>query len=87
VRRHIGIVFQAFNLFPYMSVLANVTLAPRRVLGMPRAAAEEQARELLARFGLADKASEYPDRLSGGQQQRAAIVGRSPTGSASCQGA
>ena len=74
MRRHIGIVFQAFNLFPHMTVLANVTLAPRRVLGMPQAAAEEQARELLARFGLADKASEYPDRLSGGQQQRAAIV-------------
>jgi polar amino acid transport system ATP-binding protein len=74
VRRHIGIVFQAFNLFPHMSVLRNVTLAPRRVLGMPQAAADEQARELLARFGLAEKAEEYPDRLSGGQQQRAAIV-------------
>jgi polar amino acid transport system ATP-binding protein len=74
VRRHIGIVFQAFNLFPHMSVLRNVTLAPRRVLGMPQAVAEEQARELLARFGLADKMEEYPDRLSGGQQQRAAIV-------------
>jgi polar amino acid transport system ATP-binding protein len=74
VRRHIGIVFQAFNLFPHMSVLRNVTLAPRRVLGMPQAAAEEQARELLARFGLAEKVEEYPDRLSGGQQQRAAIV-------------
>jgi polar amino acid transport system ATP-binding protein len=74
VRRHIGIVFQAYNLFPHMNVLSNVTLAPRRVLGMPRSAAEERARELLARFGLADKADEYPDRLSGGQQQRAAIV-------------
>jgi polar amino acid transport system ATP-binding protein len=74
VRRHIGIVFQAFNLFPHMNVLRNVTLAPRRVLGMPQQAAEEQARELLARFGLADKVEEYPDRLSGGQQQRAAIV-------------
>jgi polar amino acid transport system ATP-binding protein len=74
VRRHIGIVFQAFNLFPHMNVLSNVTLAPRRVLGMPRPAAEERARELLARFGLADKVEEYPDRLSGGQQQRAAIV-------------
>jgi polar amino acid transport system ATP-binding protein len=74
VRRHIGIVFQAFNLFPHMNVLRNVTLAPRRVLGMPQAVAEEQARELLARFGLADKVQEYPDRLSGGQQQRAAIV-------------
>jgi polar amino acid transport system ATP-binding protein len=74
VRRHIGIVFQAYNLFPHMNVLSNVTLAPRRVLGMPRPAAEERARELLARFGLADKVEEYPDRLSGGQQQRAAIV-------------
>jgi polar amino acid transport system ATP-binding protein len=74
VRRHIGIVFQAFNLFPHMNVLSNVTLAPRHVLGMPRPAAEERARELLARFGLADKVEEYPDRLSGGQQQRAAIV-------------
>jgi polar amino acid transport system ATP-binding protein len=74
VRRHIGIVFQAFNLFPHMNVLRNVTLGPRRVLGMPQAVAEEQARELLARFGLAEKAEEYPDRLSGGQQQRAAIV-------------
>jgi polar amino acid transport system ATP-binding protein len=74
VRRHIGIVFQAYNLFPHMNVLSNVTLAPRRVLGMPRPVAEERARELLARFGLAEKAEEYPDRLSGGQQQRAAIV-------------
>jgi polar amino acid transport system ATP-binding protein len=74
VRRHIGIVFQAFNLFPHMNVLRNVTLAPRRVLGMPQEVAEGEARELLTRFGLADKAEEYPDRLSGGQQQRAAIV-------------
>jgi polar amino acid transport system ATP-binding protein len=74
VRRHIGIVFQAFNLFPHMSVMANVTLAPRRVLGMPQREAEERARELLTRFGLGDKEGEYPDRLSGGQQQRAAIV-------------
>jgi polar amino acid transport system ATP-binding protein len=74
VRRHIGIVFQAFNLFPHMNVLRNVTLAPRRVLGMPQQVAEQQARELLTRFGLADKVEEYPDRLSGGQQQRAAIV-------------
>ena len=74
VRRHIGIVFQAFNLFPHMTVLGNVTLAPRRVLGRRRAVAEEQARELLARFGLAEKADDYPDRLSGGQQQRVAIV-------------
>ena len=74
VRRRIGIVFQAYNLFPHMSVLRNVTLAPRDVLGLTRAEAEERARELLARFGLADKRDEYPDRLSGGQQQRVAIV-------------
>jgi polar amino acid transport system ATP-binding protein len=74
VRRHIGIVFQAYNLFPHMSVLANVTLAPRKVLKLSAPAAEARARELLERFGLADKAEEYPDRLSGGQQQRAAIV-------------
>jgi polar amino acid transport system ATP-binding protein len=74
VRRGIGIVFQAFNLFPHMSVLDNVTLAPRRVLRRPRAEAEREAGELLARFGLADKRDEYPDRLSGGQQQRVAIV-------------
>jgi polar amino acid transport system ATP-binding protein len=74
VRRRIGIVFQAYNLFPHMSVLANVTLAPRKALGRTRADAEAQGRELLSRFGLADKAEEYPDRLSGGQQQRAAIV-------------
>jgi polar amino acid transport system ATP-binding protein len=74
VRRGIGIVFQAYNLFPHMSVLANVTLAPRKVLRLSRREAEARGRELLARFGLADKAAEYPDRLSGGQQQRAAIV-------------
>jgi polar amino acid transport system ATP-binding protein len=74
VRRRIGIVFQAFNLFPHMSVLDNVTLAPRRVLKVPRATAEAEATELLARFGLADKRDEIPDRLSGGQQQRVAIV-------------
>ncbi|MBD0330294.1 MAG: amino acid ABC transporter ATP-binding protein [Thermoleophilia bacterium] len=74
VRRRIGIVFQAFNLFPHMSVLANVTLAPRKALRLPRARAEEEADALLARFGLADKRDEYPDRLSGGQQQRVAIV-------------
>ena len=74
VRRGIGIVFQAYNLFPHMSVLKNVTLAPRKVLGVPRDEAEARAKELLARFGLADKQDEYPDRLSGGQQQRAAIV-------------
>ena len=74
IRRRIGIVFQAFNLFPHMSVLDNVTLAPRRVLKTSRTAAEADAAELLARFGLADKRDEVPDRLSGGQQQRVAIV-------------
>jgi polar amino acid transport system ATP-binding protein len=74
VRRRIGVVFQAYNLFPHMTVLENVTLAPRRVHGVPRGEAEERARELLERLGLGAKADEYPDRLSGGQQQRAAIV-------------
>jgi polar amino acid transport system ATP-binding protein len=74
VRRRIGIVFQAYNLFPHMSVLRNVTLAPRDVLGLSRAEAQERATSLLDRFGLADKRDEYPDRLSGGQQQRVAIV-------------
>ena len=74
VRRHVGIVFQSFNLFPHMSVLRNVTLAPVKALGTPRPAAEREARELLSRFGLADKESDFPDRLSGGQQQRVAIV-------------
>jgi polar amino acid transport system ATP-binding protein len=74
LRRRVGIVFQAFNLFPHMSVLRNVTLGPTEALGLPRKAAEERADELLVRFGLADKRDEYPDRLSGGQQQRAAIV-------------
>jgi polar amino acid transport system ATP-binding protein len=74
IRRHIGIVFQAFNLFPHMTVLRNVTLAPIKVLGLKEKAAEAEALELLRRFGLVDKKDEYPDRLSGGQQQRAAIV-------------
>ena len=74
VRRRIGIVFQAFNLFPHMTVLDNVTLAPRKVLRRRAAQAEAEATELLARFGLADKRDEVPDRLSGGQQQRVAIV-------------
>jgi polar amino acid transport system ATP-binding protein len=74
IRRRIGIVFQSFNLFPHMSVLDNVTLAPRRVLKLSRADADAQAFELLRRIGLDDKAREFPDRLSGGQQQRVAIV-------------
>ena len=74
VRRRIGIVFQSFNLFPHMRVIDNITLALRKVLRMDRAAAEDRALELLERFGLADKARQYPDRLSGGQQQRVAIV-------------
>ncbi|HEY7258430.1 MAG TPA: amino acid ABC transporter ATP-binding protein [Gaiellales bacterium] len=74
VRRRVGIVFQAFNLFPHMSVLENVTLGPRKALKTPKREAIERATELLTRFGLADKRDEYPDRLSGGQQQRVAIV-------------
>jgi polar amino acid transport system ATP-binding protein len=74
VRRRIGIVFQSYNLFPHMTALRNVALAPRVVGGLSRAAAEERARELLTRVGLADKAASYPDRLSGGQQQRTAIA-------------
>ena len=74
VRRQIGIVFQSFNLFPHMTVMRNVTLAPRKVLGLSADEAQERAQQLLDRFGLADKADEYPDRLSGGQQQRVAIV-------------
>jgi polar amino acid transport system ATP-binding protein len=74
VRKRLGIVFQAFNLFPHMSVLDNVTLAPRQVHGVAKGQAEEQAHDLLRRFGLADKARAYPDQLSGGQQQRVAII-------------
>jgi polar amino acid transport system ATP-binding protein len=74
VRRRIGIVFQAFNLFPHMNVLENVTLGPRKALKTPKRDAQDRATELLTRFGLADKRHEYPDRLSGGQQQRVAIV-------------
>ena len=74
VRRRIGIVFQAFNLFPHMSVIRNITLGLTKVLKKPQAQADEEAAELLGRFGLADKRDDYPDRLSGGQQQRVAIV-------------
>ena len=74
VRRHVGIVFQSFNLFPHMTVLRNVMLAPVKVLHMPRQTAEREARELLHRFGLQGKEGDFPDRLSGGQQQRVAIV-------------
>jgi polar amino acid transport system ATP-binding protein len=74
VRREIGIVFQSYNLFPHMSVLANVTLGPRKALGLSRTDAEARADELFARFGLEDKRDAYPDSLSGGQQQRVAIV-------------
>jgi polar amino acid transport system ATP-binding protein len=74
LRRKVGIVFQAYNLFPHMTVLQNVTLAPRKAGGMSRDGAETQARALLSRIGLEAKADEYPDRLSGGQQQRVAIV-------------
>ena len=74
IRRRIGIVFQAYNLFPHMSVLRNVTLAPTLALRKSRAEAEAEATALLERFGLADKRNDYPDSLSGGQQQRVAIV-------------
>ncbi|GAA4926844.1 amino acid ABC transporter ATP-binding protein [Actinoplanes utahensis] len=74
VRRRIGLVFQSYNLFPHMTVLENITLAPVRVHRRPAKEAEAQARQWLERVGLADKAGSYPDRLSGGQQQRAAIV-------------
>jgi polar amino acid transport system ATP-binding protein len=74
VRREIGIVFQAFNLFPHMTVLDNVTLGPRKALKLPRGQAEARALELLERFGLSERRGDYPDRLSGGQQQRVAIL-------------
>ena len=74
LRQNVGIVFQSFNLFPHMSVLENVTLAPIKVLNLDRGEAEARAQALLKRIGLEAKAGEYPDRLSGGQQQRVAIV-------------
>ena len=74
LRRQIGIVFQSFNLFPHMTVMQNITLAPRKARGLSKAAAAAEARELLERIGLSDKADEFPDRLSGGQQQRVAIA-------------
>lgn len=74
IRRRIGMVFQSFNLFPHLSVLDNVALAPYRVSGLKRSQARERADQLLARFGLADKTGAYPDQLSGGQQQRVAIA-------------
>ncbi|MFM7045254.1 MAG: amino acid ABC transporter ATP-binding protein [Ilumatobacteraceae bacterium] len=74
IRRRIGMVFQSYNLFPHMSVLRNITLAPRRVLGLPASQADERGMQLLERLGLADRAGAFPDQLSGGQQQRVAIV-------------
>jgi polar amino acid transport system ATP-binding protein len=74
VRRSIGMVFQSYNLFPHLSVLANCTLSPVKVHGVSRRESEARAQELLTRFGLADKASAHPDQLSGGQQQRVALV-------------
>lgn len=74
LQKRVGIVFQAYNLFPHMTVLSNLTLAPRRVHGLPKAQAEEQAHSLLARFGMAEHATSYPEQLSGGQQQRVAIA-------------
>ena len=84
IRRRIGIVYQAFNLFPHMTVLRNVTLAPREALKQNRAEAEKNAQDLLDRFGLLDKQDEYPDRLSGGQQQRTPSCGRSRCAPTSC---
>lgn len=80
LRQKIGIVFQAYNLFPHMTVLQNVTLAPRKALGISRSQAQDHARALLRQIGLEEKADEFPDRLSGGQQQRVAIVRALATG-------
>ena len=74
LRRNVGIVFQSYNLFPHMTVLQNIMLAPLKVLGLARSEAQDRAFQLLARIGLEAKAGEYPDRLSGGQQQRVAIA-------------
>jgi polar amino acid transport system ATP-binding protein len=74
IRKRIGMVFQSYNLFPHMSVIDNITLAPVKVLGKNKGESQDRARELLARFGLADRAAEFPDRLSGGQQQRVAVI-------------
>ncbi|MFS0915718.1 amino acid ABC transporter ATP-binding protein [Brevibacillus sp. 179-C 1.1 NHS] len=74
IRQQIGMVFQHFHLFPHMTVLKNLTYAPMKVKGMSTAEAEQKARELLTRVGLADKADVFPSRLSGGQKQRVAIA-------------
>lgn len=74
IRRRIGMIFQSFNLFPHMSVVDNVAIGPRKVLGVAKSQAREQARDLLVRLGLADRIDAYPDQLSGGQQQRVAIA-------------
>ncbi len=74
VRKKLGMVFQSFNLFPHMTVLENIILAPTKVQGVSKEVAIQEAKELLAKFGLKDKAQQYPDRLSGGQQQRVAII-------------
>ena len=74
VRRKLGMVFQSFNLFPHMTVLENVILAPTKVQGISKEVAIEEALSLLTKFGLKEKADQYPDRLSGGQQQRVAII-------------
>jgi polar amino acid transport system ATP-binding protein len=74
IRSEMGIVFQAFNLFPHMNVIDNITLSPRKVHGVPRGIAEEKGKDLLEHFGLMDKVNEYPDRLSGGEQQRVAVI-------------